>query len=82
MNPNQNFNEQFDCLKIELETIFFSFYVKFSLFSGTELKFTLSRVVLKIHHVEVDVIKLKEIFSINSSCMDNNYSLRSLSNLL
>ena len=27
MNPNYNFDKQFDCLKIELVTIFFSFYV-------------------------------------------------------
>ena len=53
--------------------------MKFSLVSGTELKFTLPAVVLKIQHVEVDVIKSQEICSINSSCIDNNYSLKSLS---
>ena len=48
MNPNYNFDQQFDCLKIKLETIFLSFHVKFTLVLGTELKFTLSAVVLKI----------------------------------
>ena len=56
MNPNHNFNKPFDCLKIELETFFFV-HVKFSLIWGTKLKFSLSTVVLKIQHVEVDVIK-------------------------
>ena len=48
MNPNQNFDKPFDCLKIGLETIFYSFHVKYSLVSGTDLKFTLSAVLLKI----------------------------------
>ena len=74
MNPNQNFDKPFDYLKIELETKSFSFYVKVSLVLGTELKFTLYTVVLKIKHVEVDVIKSQDICSINSSCIDNNYS--------
>ena len=79
MNPNHNFEKPFDCLKIELETNFFSFHVKVYLVSGTELKFTLSAVVLKIQHVEVDVIKSQEICSFNSSCIDNKYSLKSSS---
>ena len=45
MNPNQNFDKPFDCLKIDLDTIFFSFHMKFSLVLGTEVKFTLSAVV-------------------------------------
>ena len=53
MNPNQNFDTPFDCFKFELEMNFFSFHVKFSLILGTELKFTLSAVVLKMQHVEV-----------------------------
>ena len=53
--------------------------MKFSLVSGTELKFTLSAVVFKMQHVEVDVIKSQDICSINSSCFDNNYSLKGLS---
>ena len=58
MNPNQTFDKPFDCLKIELVTnIFFPSCVKFSLVSGDELKFTLSVAILKIWHVEVDVIK-------------------------
>ena len=48
MNPNQNLDQPFDCLKMELETNLFSFHVKSSLVSGTELKFTLSAAVLKI----------------------------------
>ena len=45
MNPNQSFDKPFDYLEIELESkILFSFHVKFSLVSGTELKFTLSAV--------------------------------------
>ena len=49
MNTNQNFDRPFDCLKIELETKNpFSFPLKFSQVSGTELKFPLSAVVLKI----------------------------------
>ena len=48
MNPNQKFDKPFDCLKIEVETKYFSFHEKFSLVLGTELKFTLSAVVLKI----------------------------------
>ena len=77
MNPNQNIDKPFDCLKIELETILFSFHVEFSLVLGIELKFTLSAVVLKIWHVEVDVNKSQDICPINSSCTDNNYSLKS-----
>ena len=77
MNPNQNFDKPFDYLKIELEKLF-SFHVKFSLVSRTELKFTLSTVVFKIQHVEVDVMKSQNICSIDSSCTDNNYSLKSL----
>ena len=45
MNPNQNFEKPFDYLKIELETIVFSFHVTFSVVLGTELKFTLTAVV-------------------------------------
>ena len=48
MNPNQNFDKPFDCLKIELEPKFFSFHVNVSLLSGTDLKFSLFAVVLKI----------------------------------
>ena len=48
VNPNQNFDKPFDCHKIELVTIFFSFHLRFSLVSKTELIFTLSAVVLKI----------------------------------
>ena len=62
MNPNQNFDKPFDCLKIELETKSFSFHIKFSLVSGTGLNFSLSAVVLKIQHVKVDAIKSQDIF--------------------
>ena len=37
MNPNQNIDKPFECLKIELEANFFSFHVKFSLVLGAEL---------------------------------------------
>ena len=63
MTPNYNFEKPFECLKIELETIFFP----------------LSAVVLKIQHEKVDVIKSQDVCSINSSYIDNNYSLKSLS---
>ena len=56
--------------------MFFSYHVKFSLVLGTDLTFTLSTVVLKIWHVEVDVIKSQDIFPINSPCIDSNYSLK------
>ena len=81
MNPYQNLDKPFDFLKIELETkmFFFSVHVKFTLVPRTELKFTLSALVLKIKHVEVDVIKSQDICSINFSCIDNSHSLKSLS---
>ena len=56
---------------MELETFFFFPCKICSLVLGTELKFSLSLVVLKIQHVEVDVIKSEDICFINSSCIDN-----------
>ena len=69
VNPKQNFDKQFDWPKIELKRKVFSSYVKFSLVSGTQLKFFLSAVVLKIQHVEVDAIKSQDICSINPNVL-------------
>ena len=62
---NQNFDKPFEYLKIELETkLFFVSMWNFSLVSGTELKFSLSAVVVKIWHVEVDIVKSQDICSV------------------